>query len=54
MKLKPNTTSFSLSKKSVPSGSETCTDFSAKKVLSKGGNGGERRAPEFKLEALKK
>lgn len=53
MKLKPNSTSFSLSKKSVPSGGERVTSFSASKSL-KSTPSGERRAPQFKLENIKK
>ena len=52
MKKGINCTPYDLKNKSIPSGSETHTHFSAKKVLGKAGSG-ERRAEAYKLDGKK-
>lgn len=56
MAIKPdhNAAPFSLSNKSLPTGEDRYPSFSSKKVLAKKEATGERRAPEFTLEQMKK
>lgn len=49
-----NCPSVSLEEKSIPKGEATPGQYGSKSVLAKIKTGGETRAPQFKLENLKK
>jgi hypothetical protein len=51
---KTNLNSYSSPNAAFPKGSATQTEYASAKVLNKAKAGGELRAPEYKLENIKK